>query len=113
MVATQSNTIPTIGHVNDSWIWYVANRYKDSTKSTLIGTRTTSFSLAPESSSTSLAKLTLTEKDITGATTYIGVHNYRISSNGVATRLSETSTLTSATSTSTMNLVYQPKLKSD
>jgi hypothetical protein len=107
VVVTQANDIPTIGHVNDSGPWYVANRYTSSAKTTLLGTETITYAIAPETTSTALVTLTLTEKDTSNVITYVVANQFRITSSGVVTRIGQTATSTRPTTTLLLNVIYR------
>ena len=81
--------------VNSTGSFYLANRYTNSTKSSLIGTRTATYALEPDTSTTALLKFILVEKDSTGKTTSTGTSVFRVTPSGALTPISESDTTNS------------------
>jgi hypothetical protein len=61
--------IPTTVKVNDTGIMYTANRYSDSTKTTLLGTSSVSYVIQADTATTALMKIINKEIDTNGDTT--------------------------------------------
>lgn len=82
-------TIPDTARINDTGTLYTANIYLDSSKTTLLGTETASYLLAPDTSSTALLKVTKVERDTSGNTVSTSTATYRITPAGDITLISE------------------------
>jgi hypothetical protein len=87
--------------VNATGSFYSATRYTNSTKSSVIGTRTATYALEPDTSSTALLKFILVEKNTSATTTSTVTSVFRVTPSGVVTPISETSTTSSQTITIT------------
>ena len=91
-VVSGAPTIPQTAKVNDTGTLYETLHYSDSTKSTLVGTSTTTYALTAETSSTALMTITTTYKTPTGAFDSSDAWTYRITPDGSAKLLSEVNT---------------------
>jgi hypothetical protein len=89
VVTTSGNTIPLTARVNDTGIWFQSVRYTSPSKTSRLGTATTSFVLEPDTASTALLKIMVTETDTYGATTSTTTLTFRMTPAGSLTRLSE------------------------
>lgn len=89
LVVTGAATIPVTGKVNDTGIWFSANRYSSSFKISLLGTEVVSYALLPDTASTALLNIIQVDKNLSGATTLTTTLRFRISPAGELTRLSE------------------------
>lgn len=88
-VVTGTPTIPQTARVNDAGTMYTANRYANSTKATLLGTATVTYAVQPDSGSTALLRILVTQKTPGGTTTMTGISTYRMTPAGGMTRLTE------------------------
>lgn len=86
---TTSNPVPVTAKVNDTGNWYQANRYTNSSKNTLLGTRSVSFALLPDTATTAILTIITIDKNTQGTTTSTYTTKSRITPAGVMTRLSE------------------------
>ena len=82
--------IPLTGKVNDTGLLYSENRYSTSAKASLLGTRTKTFVMEPDTATTALLKIIDTDRNTSGTTTATSTANFRISTSGALTRLFET-----------------------
>lgn len=89
LVVTGAATIPVTGKVNDTGIWFSANRYASSFKISFLGTEVVSYALLPDTASTALLDIIQVDKNLSGATTLTTTLRFRISPAGELTRLSE------------------------
>jgi hypothetical protein len=89
VVTTSGSSIPLTARVNDTGIWYQSVRYTSSSKTSRLGTATTSFVLEPDTASSALLKIVQVEKDTFGTTTSTNTLTFRITPAGGLTRLSE------------------------
>lgn len=89
VVMSNNVTIPNTARVNDTGVLYTASIYLDSSKTTLLGTETASYVLAPDTASTALLKITTIEKDTSGNTVSTSTAAYRITPAGDITLISE------------------------
>lgn len=101
LVVTGTVAIPATGKVGDNGEWFTENVYTDSTKNTRTGSQTTSFVLEADSGSTALLKIIEIERNTVGAQTATSTVNFRITTTGTLTRLSESATTTDGTLTVT------------
>lgn len=90
-VVTGGTSIPTTARVNDTGTWYSTIRYASSTKATQRGTGTVSYVLEPDTASTALLKIILTERDNSNNETSRSTVTFRMTPAGALTRISETS----------------------
>jgi hypothetical protein len=86
---TGSPTIPLTARINDTGTMYTANRYANSTKAIPLGTATVSYAVQPDSASSALLRILVTEKTTTGTTTSTTISTYRMTPAGTLTRLTE------------------------
>ena len=89
VVVTSANPVPVTAKVNDTGNWYSANRYTNSSKTTLLGTRSVSFALLPDTASTAIMTIITTDKNTQGTTTSTYTTRSKITPAGVMTRISE------------------------
>lgn len=88
-VVTVGASIPTTARVNDTGIWYSTIRYSSSSKAVRRGTETVSYVLEPDTASTALLKIILTEKDNSNNETSRSTVTFRMTPAGALTRISE------------------------
>ena len=84
--------IPATIKINDSGTIGTATRYTDSTKTTLIGTKTVTWTLLPDTASTGILSVTDTYKDTTSTVTETDTSTYRLTPAGGVTNLTSTAT---------------------
>ena len=89
-VITGNVVIPMTARIGDSGTWSTENRYTNSSKTSLLGTTTTTYVLEPDTASTALLKIIDTEKNTSGTTTATTVETYRITPAGSITHVSAT-----------------------
>lgn len=89
-VVTSSTPIPLTARVNDTGVWYVTTRYSSASKTTRLGTKTTSFVLEPDTASTALLKIIEVERDAGNSITSTSTSSFRITPSGALTWLNET-----------------------
>lgn len=89
VVVTNNVAILTIARVGDSGTWTTSNRYTNNTKTSLLGTRTVTYVLEPDTSATALLKIIETDKDRSGATERTEIITYRITPVGEITYISD------------------------
>jgi len=87
-VITGSTSIPLTARVGDSGTWSTENRYTNSSKSSLIGTTTTTYVLEADTATTALLKIIDTDKNTSGTTTATTIETYRITPSGGITHVS-------------------------
>ena len=91
IVVTTLGNLPTAARINDTGTAYTANRYADSTKAVLRGTRTVSYVLEADTASTALVSLIIEDKNTSNVTTGKFTQQLRITPTGTFTRIKETS----------------------
>ena len=91
VVVTGTGTLPTAARINDTATLYTANRYADSTKAVLKGTRTVSYVLEADTASTALLSLLFEDKSGLNETTSKSTAQFRITTTGAFTRIKATS----------------------
>lgn len=101
------NTIPVTAKVDYSASWYEANRYTNSSKTSKLGTRSTSITLEPDTANTAILLFIATDRDNAGSTKSVSTVKFRMTPAGVLTRLSETEVSYSGTQITTININYQ------
>ena len=89
-VITGTPTLPTAARVNDTGSIYTANRYTNSSKTTLLGTKTIAYVIEADTASTALVTLINTEKDTTGKTTSVFSEQFRITTANILTPVKDT-----------------------
>jgi hypothetical protein len=102
IVVTSFSMLSDSAKVNATGSFYSANIYTNSTKSSVIGTRTATYALEPDTSSTALLKFSVVEKNTSGTTTSTATTVFRVTPSGGLTPISESS----VTSTSILTLTY-------
>lgn len=102
-VVTSNITIPVTGRVGDSGTWFTENRYANSTKTSLLGTTTTSYVLEADTATTALFKIISEEKNNSGTTTFSSIETYRITPAGAITAVSATASASPTFLTFTFN----------
>jgi len=90
LVVTGTSTIPTAARINDTGIFYTANRYASSTKAVFLGTETVSYVVEADTASTALLSIISVEKNKSGTTTSTSRNQYRITPAGTFTRIKTT-----------------------
>lgn len=103
---TSYNQMPVTAKVNYSANFTQANRYTTSAKTTLLGTRSTSIKLDPDTASTAILVVEVIDKDTSGLITSIGNKKYRMTPTGVLTALTETAVVYAGSTTKTLNFTY-------
>jgi hypothetical protein len=91
VVITAYGTLPSAARINDTGTAYTANRYADSTKAVLRGTRTVSYVLEADTASTALVSLIIEDKNTSNVTTNKSTLQLRITPTGTFTRIKDTS----------------------
>jgi len=94
--------LPQTAKVNDSGILYTETIYPTSDKLFSTGTYTVSYSLEPDTATTALLKLTITERNASGTVVSTEVETLRLTPTGTFTRLNQKFT----SSTDNMMLSY-------
>lgn len=89
VVVTSANQVPVTAKVNDSGSWYQATRYASSSKVTVLGTRAVTYALLPDTASTAILSLVITDKDVKGKTVFTDTNRYRMTPAGLVTPLTE------------------------
>ena len=90
VVVSALGTLPSAARINDTGNLYTANRYADSTKAVLRGTRTATYVIEADTASTALVSLILEEKNTSNVTTSKSTLQLRITPTGAFTRIKET-----------------------
>jgi hypothetical protein len=98
-VVTSFSMLSDSTKVNATGSFYSATRYTNSTKSSVIGTRTATYALEPDTASTALLKFIIVDKDTSGNTTSTVTSVFRVTPPGALTPISESSTSSSQTIT--------------
>lgn len=93
--------IPPSVKVGDNGIWYTERTYPSSAKLYSTGTRTTAFTVEPDTASTALLKVITTDYSSGGSQTSSTVITFRMTPSGTLTRLSDSSTSSEGTLTFT------------
>lgn len=88
---TVSANIPFTASVGDSGLTGTTTIYSDSSKSVVLGTETTTYALAGDTSTTALLKISTVTKNISGVTTNTSTEVDRISLDGSIKRVTLTS----------------------
>lgn len=101
VVVTSGATMPDTAKIHDTGLWHTSNRYADSSKTTLLGTSEVRFTLAPDTATTALLRITQVDKDRFGDRLMAATANFRVTPAGDLTRLSETAIEGSTTMTLT------------
>ena len=104
IVITGTPTLPTSVHVGDTGPVYTANRYTSSTKTTPLGTLTTTYVVEADTASTALVTLINTYKSTSNVTTKVATAQFRITTANTFTRIKET--LLDNTTNLSMTLTY-------
>lgn len=84
-VVTNGSSIPTTAKVNDTGILY-----SSSTKAVARGTETVTYALEPDTASTALLKIIVTERGTNNTLSSIATISFRMTTAGALTRISET-----------------------
>lgn len=87
-VASSKTTIPTSAHIGDNGNWFTSTCYTNSSKTTLFGTSTISYTLELEGGTTALLKLIVRTTDTAGNRSPI-TQTFRITTSGNLTRIEE------------------------
>jgi len=90
LVVTALGNLPTAALINDTGNLFTANRYADSTKAVLRGTRTASYVVQADTASTALVSLIFEDKNTSNVTTNKSTAQFRITPTGTFTRIKET-----------------------
>lgn len=105
IVVTTRNAIPVTARVNDTNIFYTANRYTTSQKTSQLGTRSVSFVIEPYSGSDAYLTIISTDKNNSGTTTATNSAKFIMTPAGALTRVNETGVLNSTNPTAVTSLV--------
>ncbi len=84
--------VPLTALVNDTGSVYTANRYTSSTKSSMVGTETVTFSLQPDTATTALINIISVQRDNSSVVILTATSIFRLTPAGGVTRVSETAT---------------------
>ena len=103
-VITGTPTLPTAVRVGDTGPVYTANRYTNSSKTTLLGTVTSTYVVEADTASTALVTLINTYKNTSNQTQKIGSAQFRITTANTFTRIKEN--LLDYTNNLTLTLTY-------
>ena len=90
IVVTTLGNLPSAARINDTGTAYTANRYADSTKAVLRGTRTVSYLVEADTASTALVSVIYEDKNTSNVTTNKSTQQLRITPTGTFTRIKET-----------------------
>jgi hypothetical protein len=90
VVINGTATIPTAAKVNDTGSLYVANRYRNSTKTQLLGTTTVTYVVEADTATTALVTLISVDKNTNGTTTQTSTEQYRVTTANTITKIKET-----------------------
>lgn len=107
MVVTSANQVPVTAKVNDSGTWYQGNRYLNSSKITLLGTRVVSYAMLPDTANTAILSVVITDKDKQGKTTYTDTNRYRMTPAGVVTLLTEQAVIDDGSESSNVTATFR------
>jgi hypothetical protein len=88
-VANPPAALPSTGLVSDTAVWSTENRYTTSAMTTRLGDAVTSYAILPDTATTALLKLTVTERDTVGTVTTTSAITFRMTPSGALTRISE------------------------
>jgi hypothetical protein len=100
-VITSFSMLSDSAKVNATGSFFSETIYTNATKSSVIGTRTATYALEPDTASTALLKFIFAEKDTDGDTTSTDTFVFRVTPSGAITPISETSTSSNQTITIT------------
>ena len=100
-VVGQFNALPTSVKVGESGPYVAENIYTNSSKATLTTTRTTTYAVETDATTSALVRMTSTEKNVSGTTLSVTTTTFRITTDGKLTLLSQSGT---DTSNGTLNL---------
>ncbi|MGE5339756.1 MAG: hypothetical protein ACM3PU_18175 [Gemmatimonadota bacterium] len=89
LVASSTPTIPQTAQVNDTGPIVTFTAYDSGAKTTVLGSESIAYSLLPDTSSTAILQLIVTDRTTTGALIGTTIASYRIGLDGALTRLSE------------------------
>ena len=90
IVVTALGNLPTAARINDTGTAYTANRYANSTKAVLRGTRTVSYLVEADTATTALVSMIIEDKNTSNVTTNKSTAQLRITPAGTFTRIKET-----------------------
>jgi hypothetical protein len=105
VVVTTRNAIPVTARVNDTNIFYTANRYTTSQKTSQLGTRSVSFVIEPYSGSNAYLTIISTDKNNSGTTTATNSAKFIMTPAGALTRVNETGVSNSTNPTAVTSLI--------
>lgn len=103
-VISGTPTLPSSVHVGDTGPVYTANRYTSSSKTTPVGTLTSTYVVEADTASTALVTLINTYKNTSNVTTKVATAQFRITTANTFTRIKET--LLDNTNNLSMTLTY-------
>jgi len=106
VVVTGTPTIPTVTRVNDTGTLYTANRYESSTKEVLLGTKSVTYVIETDTTSTALLTLFSVEKSISNVETKTISEQFRITPTGTFTRIKDTVVIEGIIRSLTLNFKY-------
>jgi hypothetical protein len=93
--------IPPTTKIGDNGIWYTERTYPSSAKPYSTGTRTTAFTMEPDTASTALLKIISTDYSSGGSQTSSTVVTFRMTPAGALTRLKDSTVSSQGTLTFT------------
>lgn len=97
VVVQGTATIPATGKVGDSGVLYTANRYSDVSMAIQTGTQTMSYTLAADTATTALLRISIVNKNLSGGTDSTETLTFRITPAGALTWLSDNTTNSTTT----------------
>jgi hypothetical protein len=93
--------IPSSARVGDNGIWYTERTYPSSAKLYSTGTKTTAFTVEPDTASTALLKIISTDYSSGGSQTSSTIATFRMTTAGTLTRLNDSTVSSEGTLTFT------------
>lgn len=88
-VVTGTPAIPQTARVNDAGTMYTVNRYTSSSKTVLLGTAVVGYAVQPDTASTALLRVVVTERTTSGTVSATTIESFRITPAGALTRLTQ------------------------
>lgn len=101
-VVVNAVNIPFSARIGDNGIWYTERTYPSSAKLYSTGTKTTAFTVEPDTASTALLKIISTDYSSGGSQTSTSVVTFRMTPAGTLTRLNDST----VSSQGTLNFTY-------
>ena len=88
-LVTGTPAIPQTARVNDAGTLYTFNRYTSSSKTVLLGTGSVGYAVQPDTASTALLRVVITDRPSGGAVSATTIATFRMTPAGSLTRLTE------------------------